>query len=70
MKILTKKKQEEILKRLSANSIIYMEMDDSEESIRCFADNAEEISFLVGGFKGSRKVLNTVVKHIKAKMGE
>ena len=69
MKILTKKKQEEILKRLTANSIIYLEGNKDEECISCFADNSGEIAFLVGGVKGAEKMFNTVHKRIMAKMG-
>ena len=70
MKILTKKKQEEILKRLSANSIIYIEGNKDEHCISYFAENAGEIAFLVGGIKGAEKMFNTVHNRIMAKMGE
>lgn len=65
MKILTRKKQDEILKRLCANEIIldsyFPEL--GEESF-CAAikasENALEIANIVGGIKGVIKVKNTV----------
>lgn len=70
MKILTKKKQDEILKRLVANNIIYLEGNGDAECIEKFADNGAEIAFLVGGIKGAEKMFNTVHNRIMAKMGE
>ena len=69
MKILTKKKQEEILKRLVANSIIFIEGNKDEEYIGYFAENTTEISFLVGGLKGMEKVTNTTHKRFFGKDG-
>lgn len=59
MKILTKKKQEEILKRLVANSVIFIKGNKDEECIGSFAENTMEIAFFVGGLKGMEKVTNT-----------
>ena len=70
MKILTKKKQEEILKRLVANNIIYLEGNGDIECIEKFVENGAEIAFLVGGLAGMNKVGNTLHKRAMAKMGE
>lgn len=58
MKILTRKQQDEILKRLAANHI----MADKYMSIEGYGNTLENIiniAYLVGGMKGMLKVQNT-----------
>lgn len=69
MKILTKNKQEEILKRLVANHIIYHKGNGDMECIEHFVENEAEIAFLVGGLEGMSKVDNTIHKRVMAEIG-
>ena len=62
MKILTKKKIDEILKRIIANEIISIETPMDINKIECMDENNCEIAFLVGGIEGMCKVLNTLRK--------
>ena len=63
MKILTKKKCDEILKRITANEIIHIElhcgMHDMEAATKMI-ENRAEIAYIVGGIKGIDKVQNTL----------
>lgn len=62
MKILTKKKCDEILKRVCANEIIQMEcsvFDDVEAETKMI-ENRAEIAYIVGGVKGMNKVRATI----------
>lgn len=63
MKIITKKKADEILKRITANEIIQAEygLHDVEAETKA-TENRAEIAFIVGGFKGMNKVQNTLRK--------
>lgn len=63
MKILSKKKCEEVLKRITANEIIQAEygLHDMEAETKA-TENRAEIAFIVGGFKGMNKVQNTLRK--------
>lgn len=63
MKILSKKKCEEILKRITANEIIQIEygLHDMEAETKA-TENGAEIAFIVGGIKGMNKVQNTLRK--------
>lgn len=63
MKILSKKKCEEILKRITANEIIQIEygLHDMEAETKA-TENRAEIAYIVGGTKGVNKVLNTLRK--------
>lgn len=69
MIILTRKKQDEIIKRLCANEIIFRHEMNAlpmcEEWIECsrqYIDNSFEIALLVDGVKGASKVKNTLEK--------
>lgn len=62
MKILTRKKQDEILKRLTANEIIAMKCLEPEE-LEYFIRNSAYAVYEIGGIKGMQKVRNTVVRH-------
>ena len=63
MKILTKKKCDEILKRITANEIIHIElqcgMHDMEAETKMI-ENRAEIAYIVGGIKGMNKIQNTL----------
>ena len=63
MKILSKNKCEEILKRITANEIIQIEygLHDMEAETK-ETENRAEIAFIVGGIKGMDKVQNTLRK--------
>lgn len=63
MKILSKKKCEEILKRITANEIIQVEdgLHDMEAETKA-TENRAEIAFIAGGIKGMDKVQNTLRK--------
>ena len=62
MKILSKKKWEEILKRITANEIIQIEYElhDMEAETKSTEKRAE-IAFIVGGINGMNKVHNTLI---------
>lgn len=69
MIILTRKKQDEILKRLCANEIIFRHTMNSlpscEEWFDCnnkYIENSCEIALLVDGVKGAIKIKNTLGK--------
>lgn len=70
MKILTRKKQDEILKRLCANEIIldsyFPEFGEKSfcEYIKA-SENSLEIANIVGGIKGVIKVKNTVERMVR-----
>jgi hypothetical protein len=63
MKILSKKKCEEILKRITANEIIQTEygLHDMEAEAKA-TENRAEIAYIVGGIKGMNKIQNTLKK--------
>lgn len=70
MKILTRKKQDEILKRLCANEIIRASYvsELGEESFYATvreSENSLEIANIVGGINGVIKVKNTVERMVK-----
>lgn len=71
MIILTRKKQNEILKRLCANEIIFRHEMNAlpmcEEWFDCnnkYIENSCEIALLVDGVNGAIKVKNTLEKRI------
>lgn len=70
MKILTKKKCDEILKRITANEIIYIELmcglHDMEAETKMI-ENRAEIAYIVGGIKGVTKVQNTLKQRYERK---
>lgn len=63
MKILSKKKCDEILKRIVANEIIQIEygLRDIEAETKA-TENRADIAYLVGGIKGMNKVQGTLKK--------
>lgn len=63
MKILSKKKCEEILKRITANEIIQIESGLNDvDFITKATENRAEIAYIVGGVKGMNKIQNTLRK--------
>ena len=70
MIILTKKKVDEILKRIAANEIIAIETPMKTESLECMVENNCEIAFLLGGTKGMCKILYALKKRYMGKDGE
>ena len=60
MKIITKKKADEILKRITANEIIGIECIEDIEAYTKFIENNADIAFEVGGIKGMTKIQNTL----------
>lgn len=69
MKILTRKKQDEILKRLSANNIIVISYLEPE-SFEKFIDNSANIVYDIGGIKGMNKVRNTITNWLEERESE
>lgn len=60
MKIITKKKADEILKRITANEIIGIECIDDIDAHTKFSENNANIAFEIGGIEGMKKVQNTL----------
>ena len=65
MKILTRKKQNEILKLLAANEIIAINSLNTED-FEIFVDNSANTVYAIGGINGMQKVRNTVENWLKA----
>lgn len=68
MKILTRKKQDEIIKRICANEIIFLSQNKDIECIDKYMENSTEIAELVGGCDGALKYLFTVQEWLENKM--
>ena len=60
MKIITKKKADEILKRITVNEIIGIECINNVEAHIKFSENNADIAFKIGGVKGMTKIQNTL----------
>ena len=60
IKILSKKKCEEILKRIAANEIIGIKHIKDVEAHTKFIENNADIAFEIGGAKGMAKIQNTL----------
>ena len=67
MKIITRKKQDELLKRLTANLIIAYGEHMNIESFDKFLDNTMECAYAIGSFDGMEKVHNTFSKRLRGK---
>ena len=65
MKLLTAKKQDELLERLAANLIIAYNEHIDIKSFDKFLDNTYECAFAIGYFYGAEKVHNTFLKHLR-----
>lgn len=70
MKILTRKKQDEILKLLTANLTININTSMDVESFTYIVDNTYDIATLVDGFNGLNKVHNTCSRYVSKKISE
>ena len=64
MRILTKKKQNEILKLLAANEIIAIK-GLKAEYLNSFCDNSINVVCAIGGIKGLQKVTNTLKNYLR-----
>lgn len=60
MRILSKKKIDEILKRITANEIIATETPMDIDNRTYMLENNADIAYMVGGIKGMTKVQNTI----------
>ena len=60
MKIITKKKADEILKRITANEIISIEYIKDIEAYTKLSENNTDIAFEIGRIKGMTKIQNTL----------
>ena len=60
MRILTNKKIDEILKRITANEIIAIETPMDIDKHTYMVENNADIAYMVGGIKGMTKVQNTI----------
>ena len=60
MKIITKKKADEILKRITANEIIGIEYINDIEAHTKLSENNADIAFEISGIKGMTKIQNTL----------
>ena len=69
MKIITKKKADEILKRITANEIIGIEYIDNIDAHTKFSENNADIAFEGGGIKGMVKVQNTLNRRYQNEQG-
>lgn len=63
MKIFSRKKQDEILKRVTACQIICIEYITDNDTFEKMTENLANIAAEIGGEKGMKKVLNTVKKY-------
>lgn len=64
MRILTKKKQDEILKLLAANEIIAIK-GLKAEYLDSFCDNSINVVCAIGGIKGLQKITNTLKNYLR-----
>ena len=60
MRILTNKKIDEILKRITVNEIIAIETPMDIDKHTYMVENNANIAYMVGGIKGMTKVQNTI----------
>lgn len=67
MKILTRKKQNEIIKRLCDNGIIFQEEHQSTECFKKYTDNALKIAELISGCGGAINYCTSMQKWIDSK---
>lgn len=64
MKILTKKKVDEILKRIAENEILASESIMDIKAYDKVVENNAEMAFLIGGLNGINKVRYTLYKRL------
>lgn len=65
MKIITRKQQDELLKRLTANLIIASGEHMNIESFDKFLENTLECAYAIGSFDGMVKVHKTFSKYLR-----
>ena len=70
MKIITKKKADEILKRITANEIIGIEYMDDIEAYTKLSENNADIAFEIAGIKGMTKIQNTLKRRYQNEKSE
>ncbi len=70
MKILTRKRQDDILKLLTANLTISINTSMDVESFHYTVDNIYEIATIVDGLNGLNKVHNTCSRYVSKKISE
>lgn len=63
MKIMSRKKQDEILKRVAACQIICNKYIKDIEAMERMTENLADISIIVDGSSGASKVQNTIRKY-------
>lgn len=64
MKILTKKMQDELLLRITANEIIAVTSIDEGEELKQHIENAFTMADIIGGLDGARKVQRSIEKYM------
>lgn len=64
-RILFKKKQDEILKRVTACQIIAIEHISNPEAYEQITENLADIAIGIGGAEGGNRVLSTIHKYMK-----
>ena len=67
MKIITKKKVDEILKRIAANEIIGIEYINDIEAHTKLSENNADIAFEIGGIERMTKIQNTLKRRYQNK---
>lgn len=67
MKILTKNKQDELLKHVAACQIICNKYIDDIEAMYKMTENLASLAIEIGGCSGASKVQNTFMKYRKEK---
>lgn len=63
MKLLTKNKQDELLKRIAACQIICNEYIDDIEAVDKMTENLASLAIEIGGCSGATKVQNAIRKY-------
>ena len=64
VKILTKKKQDELLIRIVANEIIANTSIDKVKELKQHVENAFEMAEIIGGIEGARKVQRSIARYM------
>jgi len=64
VRILTKKQQEELLLRITANEIIAVTSIDEGEELKQHIENAFTMADIIGGIEGARKVQRSIEKYM------
>ena len=67
MKILTRKKQDEIIKQICANEIIFLSQNKDIECMDKYFENSIKIAELVGGCDGALTYLFTMQEWLENK---